>query len=156
MPKLSSTKTLRLDSVKQEDYYTVFYPGGHGPMWDLAEDKNSIKLIESFLAAGKPVALVCHAPGVLRHVKTPGDKPLVDGKNVTGFTDGEEEDVGLTKVIPFLVEDELMRLGAIFLKVIKYWGVHTVKDGQLITGQNPASSGPAAKLLIETLNKKAK
>jgi len=77
-------KTLRLDSVKQEDYDTVFYPGGHGPMWDLAEDKNSIKLIESFLAAGKPVALVCHAPGVLRHVKTPGDKPLVDGKNVTG------------------------------------------------------------------------
>ena len=149
-------KTLRLDSVKQEDYYTVFYPGGHGPMWDLAEDKNSIKLIESFLAAGKPVALVCHAPGVLRHVKTPGDQPLVDGKNVTGFTDGEEEDVGLTKVVPFLVEDELMRLGAIFLKVIKYWGVHTVKDGQLITGQNPASSGPAAKLLIETLNKKAK
>src|SRR6516162_4794413 len=147
MPKLSSTKTLRLDSVKQEDYDTVFYPGGHGPMWDLAEDKNSIKLIESFLAAGKPVALVCHAPGVLRHVKTPGDQPLVDGKNVTGFTDGEEEDVGLTKVVPFLVEDELMRLGAIFLKVIKYWGVHTVKDGQLITGQNPASSGPAAKLL---------
>ena len=111
MPKLSSTKTLRLDSVKQEDYDTVFYPGGHGPMWDLAEDKNSIKLIESFLAAGKPVALVCHAPGVLRHVKTPGDQPLVDGKNVTGFTDGEEEDVGLTKVVPFLVEDELMRGG---------------------------------------------
>jgi putative intracellular protease/amidase len=147
-------KTLRLDSVKQEDYDTVFYPGGHGPMWDLAEDKNSIKLIESFLAAGKPVALVCHAPGVLRHVKVLGDKPLVDGKNVTGFTDGEEEEVGLTKVVPFLVEDELMRLGAIFSKV-KDWGVHTVKDGQLITGQNPASSGPAAKLLIETLNKTA-
>ena len=148
-------KTLRLDSVKQEGYDTVFYPGGHGPMWDLAEDKNSIKLIESFLAAGKPVALVCHAPGVLRHVQTPGDKPLVDGRNVTGFTDGEEEGMGLTKVVPFLVEDELMRLGAIFSKV-KNWGVHTVKDGQLITGQNPASSGPAAKLLIETLNKKAK
>jgi putative intracellular protease/amidase len=148
-------KTLRLDSVKQEDYDTVFYPGGHGPMWDLAEDRNSIKLIESFLAAGKPFALVCHAPGVLRHVKTLGDKPLVDGKNVTGFTNGEEEEVGLTKVVPFLVEDELMRLGAIFSKV-KNWGVHTVKDGQLITGQNPASSGPAAKLLIETLNKAAK
>jgi len=148
-------KTLRLDGVKQEDYDTVFYPGGHGPMWDLAEDKNSIKLIESFLAAGKPVALVCHAPGVLRHVKTAGDKALVDGKNVTGFTDGEEEEMGLTKVVPFLVEDELMRLGAIFSKV-KNWGVHTVKDGQLITGQNPASSGPAAKLLIETLNKKVK
>src|SRR5262249_37931589 len=148
-------KTLRLDSVKQDDYDTVFYPGGHGPMWDLAEDKNSIKLIESFLAAGKPVALVCHAPGVLHHVKPTGDKPLVDGKNATGFTDGEEEDVGLTKVVPFLVEDELMRLGAVFSKV-KNWGVHTVKDGQLITGQNPASSGPAAKLLMETLNKKVK
>jgi putative intracellular protease/amidase len=148
-------KTLRLDSVRQENYDTVFYPGGHGPMWDLAEDKNSIKLIESFLAAGKPVALVCHAPGALRHVTTPKGKPLVDGKNVTGFTDGEEEEMGLTKVVPFLVEDELMRLGAIVSKV-KNWGVHTVKDGQLITGQNPASSGPAAKLLVETLNKKAK
>jgi putative intracellular protease/amidase len=83
-------KTVRLESVKQEDYDTVFYPGGHGPMWDLAEDPNSVKLIESFLAAGKPVALVCHAPGVLRHVKTPAGKPLVDGKNVTGFTNGEE------------------------------------------------------------------
>jgi putative intracellular protease/amidase len=148
-------KTLRLDGVKQEDFDTVFYPGGHGPMWDLAEDKNSIKLIESFLAAGKFVALVCHAPGVLRHVKTSEGKPLVDGKNVTGFTNGEEEDVELTKVVPFLVEDELMRLGAIFSKV-KNWGVHTVTDGQLITGQNPASSGPAAKVLIATLNKKAK
>ena len=124
-------------------------------MWDLAEDKNSIKLIESFLAAGKPVALVCHAPGVLRHVKTPGDKPLVDGKNVTGFTDGEEEDVGLTKVVPFLVEDELMSLGATYSKV-KNWGVHTVADGQLITGQNPASSGPGAKPLVEVMNRKAK
>src|ERR1700722_2565288 len=110
-------KTLRLDSVRQEDFDTVFYPGGHGPMWDLAEDENSIKLIESFLAAGKYVALVCHAPGVLHHVKTPDGKPLVDGKNVTGFTDGEEEEVQLTKVVPFLVEDELIRLGAIFSKV---------------------------------------
>jgi putative intracellular protease/amidase len=146
---------LRLDGVKQEDYDTVFYPGGHGPMWDLAEDKNSIKLIESFLAAGKLVAFVCHAPGVLRHVKTSEGKPLVEGKNVTGFTDGEEEEVGLTKVVPFLVEDELIGLGATFSKV-KNWAVHTVKDGQLITGQNPASSGPAAKLLIEALKKKAK
>ncbi|MBV8319069.1 MAG: type 1 glutamine amidotransferase domain-containing protein [Hyphomicrobiales bacterium] len=145
-------KTLRLDSVRQENYDTVFYPGGHGPMWDLAEDKNSIKLIESFIAAGKSAALVCHAPGVLRHVTTPKGKPLVEGKNVTGFTDGEEEEMGLTKVVPFLVEDELIRLGATFSKV-KNWGVHTVADGQLITGQNPASSGPAAKVLIETLNK---
>ena len=148
-------KTLRLDSVRQENYDTVFYPGGHGPMWDLAEDKNSIKLIESFLAAGKPVALVCHAPGALRHVRTPNGKPLVEGKNVTGFTDGEEEEMGLTKVVPFLVEDELMGLGATFSKV-KNWGVHTVADGQLITGQNPASSGPTARVLIDTLNQKVK
>src|SRR5215472_4283910 len=120
-----------------------------------ADAENSITLIESFLAAGKPVALVCHAPGALRHVTTPKGKPLVEGKNVTGFTDGEEEEMGLTKVVPFLVEDELMGLGATFSKV-KNWGVHTVADGQLITGQNPASSGPAAKVLIETLNKKAK
>jgi putative intracellular protease/amidase len=143
-------KTVRLDSVKQEDFDTVFYPGGHGPMWDLAEDPNSVMLIESFLAAGKPVALVCHAPGVLRHVKTPSGKPLVEGKNVTGFTNGEEAAVGLTKVVPFLVEDELLRLGAIYSKV-KDWGVHTVKDGLLITGQNPASSGPVANVLIDTM-----
>jgi putative intracellular protease/amidase len=148
-------KTLRLESVKQEDYDTVFYPGGHGPMWDIAEDKNSIKLIESFLAAGKHVALVCHSPGALRHVKTAQGKPLVAGKTVTGFTNGEEDEVELTKVVPFLVEDELMRLGATFSKV-KNWGVHTVTDGQLITGQNPASSGPTAKVLIEILNKKSK
>ncbi len=148
--KAQLAKTVRLDSVKQEDYDTVFYPGGHGPMWDLVEDKNSIKLIESFLTAGKVIALVCHSSGALRDVKTPEGKPLVDGKNVTGFTDGEEEDVGLTKVVPFLVEDELLGLGAVFSKV-KNWGVHTVRDGQLITGQNPASSGPTAKLLIETL-----
>jgi putative intracellular protease/amidase len=132
-------RTVRLDRVRQEDYDTVFYPGGHGPMWDIAEDENSIKLIESFLAAGKHVALVCHAPGALRHVKTPKGKPLVEGKNVTGFTNGEEEEVGLTKVVPFLVEDELMSLGAIFSKV-KNWGVHTIADGQLITGQNPCGS----------------
>jgi putative intracellular protease/amidase len=146
-------KTVRLETVKQDDYDTVFYPGGHGPMWDLAEDPNSIKLIESFLAAGKPVALVCHAPGVLRHVKTPAGKPLVEGKNVTGFTDGEEEAVGLTKVVPFLVEDELLGLGAIYSKV-KNWGVHVVPDGLLITGQNPASSGPTAKVLINALKTK--
>ena len=147
--------TTRLDSVKQEDYDTVFYPGGHGPMWDLAEDRNSIKLLKSFLAAGKTFAVVCHSTGALRHVKTPDGRPLAEGKTVTGFTNGEEEAVGLTKVVPFLVEDELMSLGAVFSKV-KNWGVHTVADGQLITGQNPASSGPAAKLLIDTLNKKAR
>ena len=128
-------RTVRLDSVKQEDYDTVFYPGGHGPMWDLVDDKNSIKLPESFLAAGKTFAVVCHSSGALRHVKTPDGKLLVAGKTVTGFTNGEEDEVGLTKVVPFLVEDELMRLGATFSKV-KDWGVHTVADGQLITGVN--------------------
>src|SRR6202012_4981806 len=112
--KAQLAATVRLDSVSQKDFDTVFYPGGHGPMWDLAEDQNSIKLIETTLAAGKPVALVCHAPGVLRHVKTAAGKPLVEGKQVTGFTDGEEADVGLTKVVPFLVEDELLGLGATF------------------------------------------
>lgn len=146
-------KTVRLDSLKQENYDTVFYPGGHGPMWDLAEDPNSIKLIESFLAAGKTIALVCHAPGVLRHVKTSAGRPLVEGKKVTGFTNGEEADVGLTKVVPFLVEDELLNLGATFSKV-KNWGVYTIKDGSLITGQNPASSGPAATVLVEALKAK--
>lgn len=143
-------KTVPLASVKQADYDTVFYPGGHGPMWDLAEDPNSVRLIESFLAAGKFVTLVCHAPGVLRHAKTAAGKPLVEGRNVTGFTNGEEADVGLTKVVPFLVEDELLRLGATFCKV-KNWGVYVITDGLLITGQNPASSGPAAKVLIDAL-----
>jgi len=148
-------RTVRLDGVRQEDFDTVFYPGGHGPMWDLAEDTNSIKLIESFLAAGKTIALVCHASGALRHVSAPNGKPLVEGKTVTGFTDGEEAEVGLTNVVPFLVEDELMRLGATFSKV-KNWGVHWVTDGQLITGQNPASSGPTAKVLIDALRRTTK
>ncbi len=148
-------RTLRLDSVRQEDYDTVFYPGGHGPMWDLAEDKSSIRLLASFIAAGKTFAVVCHSTGALHHVKTPEGKPFVEGRTVTGFTNGEEDEVGLTKVVPFLVEDEMMRLGATFSKV-KNWGVHTVVDGQLITGQNPASSGAAARLLIEALNRRAK
>ena len=124
-------------------------------MWDLAEDKNSIKLIESFLAAGKPIALVCHAPGALRHVKTPDGKPLVQGKEVTGFTNGEEEAVGLTKVVPFLVEDEMLRLGAVFSKKSN-WAVHVVSDGLVTTGQNPASSGPAAKVLMQKLSEMTK
>jgi putative intracellular protease/amidase len=147
-------RTVRLDRVKQENYDTIFYPGGHGPMWDLAEDKNSIKLLESLVAAGKTFAVVCHSTGALRHVRTPDGKRFVEGKTVTGFTDGEEAEVELTKVVPFLVEDEMMRLGAVFSKV-KNWGVHVVADGHLITGQNPASSGPTAKLLIDTLRKKA-
>ena len=143
--------TLRLDRVSAGDFDTVFYPGGHGPLWDLAEDPVSIKLIESFLAAGKPIALVCHAPGVLRHARTPDGRPLVEGRNVTGFANTEEEAVGLTKVVPFLVEDELKAKGGHFTKTGD-WGIHVVTDGLLITGQNPASSGPAAKVLIDALN----
>src|SRR5215831_19411493 len=117
-------------------------------MWDLAEDKNSIKLIEAFLAAGKPIALVCHAPGALRHVKTPDGKPLVQGKEVTGFTNGEEEAVELTKVVPFLVEDEMLKLGAIYEKV-RNWQPFSIVDGRLITGQNPASSTSTALALLK-------
>jgi putative intracellular protease/amidase len=148
-------KTVRLDSVKQEDYDTVFYPGGHGPMWDLAEDKDSIRLLQSLVAAGKSFAVVCHSTGTLRHVQTPDGKRFVAGKTVTGFTNGEEAEVELTRVVPFLVEDEMLKLGATFSKV-RNWGVLALVDGQLITGQNPASSGPAAKLLLETLKKRGK
>lgn len=140
--------TVRLDSVSQAEFDAVFYPGGHGPLWDLAEDKNSIKLIESFIAAGKPTALVCHAPGVLRHAVTPDGKPLVEGKKVTGFTNTEEEAVGLTDVVPFLVEDELKAKGGIYSKT-EDWAPYVIVDGLLITGQNPASSGPAAARLLE-------
>lgn len=142
--------TVRLDSISQADFDTVFYPGGHGPLWDLAEDKHSIGLIQSFFAAGKPVALVCHAPGVLRHVKTPEGRPVVEGKKVTGFTNSEEAAVGLTDVVPFLVEDDAVAKGATFLKGDD-WGPYVVQDGLLITGQNPASSAPAAEALIQQL-----
>lgn len=144
--------TLRLDSVTQADFDTVFYPGGHGPLWDLAEDRDSIALIESFLAAGKYVALVCHAPGVLRHVKTQAGRPLVEGKQVTGFANSEEEAVGLTKVVPFLVEDQLKADGGQYSKG-QDWGSYVVRDGLLITGQNPASSTAAAELLLSQMVK---
>jgi putative intracellular protease/amidase len=143
--------TVRLDSVDQAEFDTVFYPGGHGPLWDLAEDKNSIDLIQSFIAAGKPVALVCHAPGVLRHVQGSDGKPLVSGKKVTGFTNTEEAAVGLTDVVPFLVEDMLKANGGIYSKGAD-WSSYVVSDGLLITGQNPASSAEAAKLLISRLS----
>ena len=145
--------TVKLAGVKAEGYDTVFYPGGHGPMWDLAEDRNSIALIESFYNSGKPVALVCHSPGVLRHVTYKGE-PLAKGKRVTGFTNGEEEEVQLTKVVPFLVEDELLRLGAIFEKV-RNWGAFSIVDGRLITGQNPASSTSTAENLLKVMGQKA-
>ena len=144
------SSTLRLGSVVQADFDTVFYPGGHGPLWDLAEDKDSIELIQSFLAAGKPIALVCHAPGVLRHVKRSDGKPLVEGKKVTGFANTEEAAVGLTEVVPFLVEDELEAKGGLYSKADD-WSAYVVSDGLLITGQNPASSGPAATALLKHL-----
>ena len=150
--KAQLATTLRLDSVNQGDFDTVFYPGGHGPMWDLAEDQNSIKLIESFLAANKPVALVCHAPGALRHVKKTDGAPLVEGRKVAGFTNSEEATMGLTDVVPFLVEDELKAKGGLYSKGPDL-KPYIVSDGLLITGQNPASSGPAAKALIEQLSK---
>ncbi|MGA8439691.1 MAG: type 1 glutamine amidotransferase domain-containing protein [Candidatus Sulfotelmatobacter sp.] len=142
-------QTVRLADVKSEDYDTVFYVGGHGPMWDLAESPVSIALLESFYNSGKPIALVCHSPGVLRHVTYQG-APLVKGKHVTGFTNGEEEEMHLTEVVPFLVEDELMRLGAIFEKLAD-WQPLSVVDGRLVTGQNPASSAVAAQNLMSLL-----
>jgi len=145
-------QTLRLDGVDQKDFGAVFYPGGHGPMWDLAEDPTSIGLIEAVVAAGKPLALVCHAPGVLHRVTNPDGSPFVRGRAVTGFTNSEEAAVGLADVVPFLLEDELVGLGAVFSKV-KDWGVHTVVDGQLITGQNPASSAEAAQALLAALRR---
>jgi putative intracellular protease/amidase len=139
--------TVRLADVKAEDFDTVFYSGGHGPMWDLAESPVSIALLESFYNSGKPIALVCHSPGVLRHVKYKGE-PLVKGKHITGFTNGEEEEVKLTHVVPFLVEDELLRLGAVFKKKAN-WQPFSITDGRLITGQNPASSTSTAQALLK-------
>jgi len=141
--------TVRLADVKADDFDTVFYPGGHGPMWDLAESPVSKALIESFYNSGKPIAFVCHAPGVLRHVTYKGE-PLVKDKHVTGFTNGEEEAVELTRVVPFLVEDELLRLGAIYEKV-RNWQPFSIVDGRVVTGQNPASSTSAAQALLKLI-----
>ncbi len=141
------SQTVRLADVKAQDYDTVFYVGGHGPLWDLAENPDSIALIEAFYNSGKPVALVCHSPGVLRGVTYKG-APIVKGKRVTGFTNDEEEAVRLTNVVPFLVEDELKRLGAKFEKVPS-WQPFSIVDGRLVTGQNPASSTGAAEALLK-------
>ncbi|WP_433766546.1 type 1 glutamine amidotransferase domain-containing protein [Pseudomonas putida] len=142
--------TVLLSSVNAGDYDAVFYPGGHGPLWDLAEDKHSIALIEAFYNAGKPVATVCHAPGVLRHAKDVNGQPLVKGKKVTGFTNSEEDAVQLTNVVPFLVEDELKAKGGIFSKGPD-WASYVLTDGLLITGQNPASSQAGAEALLAKL-----
>ncbi len=142
--------TVPLSSVDAEDFDAVFYPGGHGPLWDLAEDARSITLIEKAFAAKKPLALVCHAPGVLRHTKAPGGEPLVKGRKVTGFTNTEEEGVQLTKVVPFLVEDMLKANGGQYAKGAD-WAPFVLTDGKLVTGQNPASSEPAAEALLQLL-----
>ncbi|WP_426445244.1 type 1 glutamine amidotransferase domain-containing protein [Siccibacter colletis] len=143
--------THRLSEINIDEYDAVFYPGGHGPLWDLAEDRHSIALIEKYWASGKPVATVCHAPGVLRHAKKPDGTPLVQGKRVTGFTNSEEGGVGLTNVVPFLVEDALKQNGGQFERTDD-WGEFAIADGHLITGQNPASSAIAAQELVKLLN----
>lgn len=146
-------RTVPLRTVSADDFDAVFYPGGHGPLWDLAEDPASIALIEAMLAAGKPVAAVCHAPGVLHEVRTAAGAPVVQGKDVTGFTNSEEQAVGLTGVVPFLVEDALREHGGNFSRGPD-WKAHVVRDGLLITGQNPASSAPAADMLLEQLRRR--
>ncbi len=145
--------SLKLSDMKQDDYDAVFYPGGHGPLWDLANDKDSIKLIEDFYNHQKPIAFVCHAPAALVNVKAENGEPLIKGKELTSFSNTEEEAVKLTKVVPFLLEDELKKNGAIYTKG-NDWTSHVKQDGLLITGQNPASSEAVAKLLLEALKDK--
>lgn len=145
--------SLKLSEIKEADYDAVFYPGGHGPLWDLASDKNSIQLIEAFYNHQKPIAFVCHAPAALVNVKAKNGEPLVKGKSVTGFSNTEEEAVKLTKVVPFLLEDELIKNGANYSKG-NDWASYVKQDGLLITGQNPGSSKAVAELILETINRK--
>lgn len=147
--------TLKLSEVKEEDYDAIFYPGGHGPLWDLTNDKISIALIESFYRKGKPVAAVCHAPGVLRYVQNEDGSSIVKGKQVTGFSNTEEEAVKLTEIVPYLVEDELKKLGGIYAKTSD-WESFVLQDGHLITGQNPGSSVAVAQKLMDWLNSENK
>ncbi|WP_299175565.1 type 1 glutamine amidotransferase domain-containing protein [uncultured Brevundimonas sp.] len=142
--------TVLLSSVKADDFDAVFYPGGHGPLWDLANDADSIALIEAFAKADKPTGFVCHAPGVLRSVNAANGQPLVHGRKVTGFTNSEEEAVGLTAVVPFLVENVLSANGGDYSNGPD-WGAYVVVDGKLVTGQNPASSREAAAALLELI-----
>ena len=143
--------TILLAGVNQQDFDAVFYPGGHGPLWDLAEDENSIALIEDFCKNNKPVAAVCHAPAIFKHTKNTDGTPLVSGKKVTGFTNTEEDAVQLTDVVPFLVEDMLKKNGGIYSKKGD-WESYAIEDGLLITGQNPASSELAAEMLLKRLS----
>ena len=148
--QVALTNTLKLSNISPDDYDAVFYAGGHGPLWDLAEDHNSIALIEKMYASGKPVAAVCHAPAVLRHAKAPNGSPLIQGKSVTGFSNSEEDAVQLSKVVPFLLENELKMKGANYSKA-EDWHPYAITDGNLITGQNPASSDPVAKAVLERI-----
>lgn len=145
---LASTRVL--SAVSADDFDAIFYPGGHGPLWDLAEDGDSKALIEAFAAADRPVGAVCHAPAVFRHTKAKDGTPLVSGRTVTGFTNTEEDGVGLTDVVPFLVEDMLKKNGGDYRKG-EDWAPFVVTDGKLVTGQNPASSEEAARKLLELL-----
>jgi len=145
---LANTK--KLSDISPDDYDAVFYAGGHGPLWDLAEDRNSIALIETMYASGKPVAAVCHAPAVLRHAEAPDGAPLVKGKSVTGFSNTEEVAVQLSEVVPFMLEDELKAKGANYSKA-EDWNPYAITDGNLITGQNPASSDSVAKAVLEII-----
>ena len=144
------SNTVKLADVSEQNFDAVFYPGGHGPLWDLTDDKNSISLIESFVAANKPVAAVCHAPAVLVNVRDGQGLPLVKGKRVTGFSNSEEAAVGLSDIVPFLLEDKLIELGANYEKT-EDWHPLALVDGKLITGQNPASSEAVADALLELL-----
>ena len=144
--------TVRLETIDPEDFDAIFYPGGHGPLWDLAEDDNSISLIESFFVREKPIGCVCHGPAVLLHAKGPDGFPLVKGKRVTGFTNREENWVQLSEVVPFMIEDMLSNKGGLFSKG-NAWKPHIEVDGNLVTGQNPASSKPAAEAIVQLLRK---
>lgn len=146
------SRTLPLAEVSADDFDAVFYPGGHGPLWDLAESADSARLIESFYGLQKPVALVCHAPAALKNVKNQDGEPLVKGKKVTGFANSEEDLVQLTEVVPFLVEDMLKQNGGIYSKAGDF-EPYALEDGLLITGQNPASSEKVAEILLEKLKK---
>ena len=144
--------TVTLDGLKADDYDALFYPGGHGPLWDLATDVKSIALIEAFFAQDKPVAAVCHGPAAFVNAKTKDGKPLVAGKKVTGFTNDEEKAVGLEKVVPLLIEDEFTKQGGLYERA-DMWASHAAVDGKLVTGQNPASSDAAADEVIKLLGK---
>ena len=144
------SETALLSTVSADDFDAIFYPGGHGPLWDLTSDADSISLIERFWSSKKPVVAVCHAPAVLLHVQDEADEPLVKGKQVTGFTNSEEEAVELTEIVPFLLENELIAKGGLYSKK-EDWASNVVIDGMLITGQNPASSEAAAKELVKML-----